>query len=169
MEKKLCRKCSLSKPLDNYYIHKQMSDGFLNICIDCTKKRIAEREKKLRLNPQWLEKERERCRKKNKSIGYKKQDHEKKKLYQLRYFEKYPEKYLATNHSQHIKVQTKGNHLHHWSYNKEHWKDVIELTVFEHNLLHRFIVYDQERMMYRDLKGELLDTKESHIELLNTL
>ena len=40
-----------------------MSDGHLNICISCTKKRISEREKKLRENPEWVEKEKERGRK----------------------------------------------------------------------------------------------------------
>ena len=31
------------------------------------------------------------------------------------------------------------------------------------------MIYDQERMMYRNINGILLDTKESHIELLNKL
>lgn len=61
-----------------------------------------------------------------------------------------------------MKPQTKGNHLHHWSYNIEHAKDVIELSIKDHATAHRFMVYDQERKMYRKLTGELLDTKEGH-------
>ena len=48
--------------------------------------------------------------------------------------------------------------------NQEDWLDVIELSVHDHHFLHRYIVYDQERMMYRDLDGVLLDSKEKHIE-----
>jgi hypothetical protein len=62
-----------------------------------------------------------------------------------------------------MKPLIKGNQLHHWSYNKEHYKDVIELTPKEHHKAHRFIVYDQERMMYRTFdKNLLLDTRERH-------
>ena len=82
--------------------------------------------------------------------------------------DKYPEKYLARNKSQRLPCK-KGNHLHHWSYNEEHYKDVIELSVSDHALLHRNMIYDQERMMYRNINGILLDTKGSHIELLNKL
>lgn len=38
---KKCRACSKEKDLAEYYKHKQMSDGHLNICKKCTKKRIA--------------------------------------------------------------------------------------------------------------------------------
>jgi hypothetical protein len=52
---------------------------------------------------------------------------------------------------------------HHWSYNEEHFKDVIWLTKKEHMKGHRFIIYDQERKMYRRIDtNELLDTKEKH-------
>ena len=63
-----------------------------------------------------------------------------------------------------MKAKTHGNNLHHWSYNDEHFKDVIELNVKDHAMVHRHIIYDQERMMYRDLDGVLLDTRERHIE-----
>ena len=66
-----------------------------------------------------------------------------------------------------LNIVVKENHLHHWSYNKEHWKDCIELSEKEHNLAHRYMIYDQERMMYRDLDGILLDTKEAHLEYLS--
>ena len=40
MEKE-CRRCFKSKPLLEYYQHKQMFDGHLNVCKECTKKRIV--------------------------------------------------------------------------------------------------------------------------------
>lgn len=58
---------------------------------------------------------------------------------------------------------------HHWSYNKEHAKDVIFLSKADHYKAHRFIIYDQERMMYRRCDTlELLDTKESHLEFIKS-
>ena len=78
-----------------------------------------------------------------------------------------PQKQLDKQSSNSLTPEIKGNNLHHWSYNEEHWKDVIELSVENHNIAHRYITYDQERMMYRNLSGILLDTKESHIEYIN--
>jgi hypothetical protein len=41
MKEKICRRCGILKPLSAYYKHGQMFDGHLNICIDCTKKRVS--------------------------------------------------------------------------------------------------------------------------------
>ncbi len=40
MEKKACRKCKKVLPIDSYYAHSRMLDGHLNICIECTKRRV---------------------------------------------------------------------------------------------------------------------------------
>src|SRR5690625_498931 len=39
---KACRKCGVEKPLADYYTHKQMADGHLNICKECVKARARE-------------------------------------------------------------------------------------------------------------------------------
>lgn len=159
---KVCFKCNIEKDIGSFYRHSQMKDGHLNKCIDCTKFDTKLRASVLVGDPYWQEKERERQRDKYYRLGYKekhKPDKEYKKIAMDKYKEKYPEKIRAKNKSQHIKVEIKGNHLHHWSYNDEHFKDIIEMTPKEHYLIHRYIKYDQERKMYRTLEGVLLDTR----------
>lgn len=171
--KKTCFKCNTEKPLSDYYKHKKMGDGHLGKCKECTKKDSEEREKLLRQNPEWIEKEKTRAREKYYRLGYKdlyKPTAQKKKEQMDKYKAKYPEKIKARSHMSNIKAQIKGNELHHWSYNEEHFKDVIELSVADHNKAHRHIVYDAERKMYRRADNNiLLDTKEAHIEFINSI
>ena len=162
---KKCNKCFLEKEVSGFY------KGQGN-CKSCAKKIVREREELLRKDPEWVEKEKERHRLKYHRLGYKdkhKPTPDEKREIIRRYKEKYPEKTLAKNASQRMPCE-KGNELHHWSYNAEHRKDVIELSVLDHNKIHRYIIYDQERMMYRRTDtNELLDTKEAHIDYFNSL
>lgn len=171
MNTKICFKCGVKKDLSEYYKHPKMSDGYLNKCKTCTKKDTKLRTDILIQNSEWKKKELERHRKKYHRLGYKekiKLNTETKKISMIKYKEKYPEKYKAKIKSQRIKKHTKTNHLHHWSYNEKHYTDVIELTEKEHNKIHRFIIYDQERFMYRRIDTmELLDTRLKHEDYIN--
>ena len=90
------------------------------------------------------------------------------KKWNAKYRKRFPEKYIAQN-SIRIYKDHDGFNNHHWSYNNEHRNDVIVLKIEDHLILHRYMIYDQERMMYRTINGILLDTKERHIEYLKTL
>lgn len=168
---KKCINCGKLKDIECYYKHKQMSDGHLNKCKECCKYQASIRESSLRAtNQEWVEKDRKRARDKYYKLGYKdkyKPSAESKREIMRRYKEKYPEKLRALNLSSNLRPKISGNQLHHWSYNIGDEKSVIELSVSNHNLAHRFMIYDQERMMYRTLSGELLDTKERHEEYIN--
>lgn len=42
---KICKKCDLPFPLSEFYVHKQMEDGHLNICKSCVRSRVTKHRK----------------------------------------------------------------------------------------------------------------------------
>lgn len=168
---KKCFKCGKEKDLSDFYVHPQMKDGHLNKCKECTKKDTKIRELKIKSTHEGIESERERHRNKYHRLNYKNKyrpSYEAKKKMMTIYKNKYPEKILAQRASSSI-APPSGLEKHHWSYNKEHYKDVLFLTNKDHNTAHRFMFYDQERMMYRALSGLLLDTREGHENYINEI
>jgi hypothetical protein len=159
---KKCKICGLEKEFNEFYSHSKAKDGLLNKCKTCAKNLSNQRYKKLSENPEFLEKERERSREKNQRLVRKKRTTDQNRKARLQYREQFPEKARAYNHSRKLqKIEDFENH--HWSYNKEHYLDCIQLSKLDHKKAHRFLIYDQERYMYRRCDTmELLDTKESH-------
>lgn len=164
MDSKKCFKCNTIKPLGEFYKHSKMHDGHLNKCKECTKSDSNKRYEYKIQDLEWLTKEQIRQREKSrgKYQTYKPTRTIKKEI-QFKYFEKYPEKLKASYASQYLEKPEIDSEKHHWSYNEQHFTDVIWLCRKWHYKAHRFIVYDQERKMYRRCdNNELLDTKLKH-------
>lgn len=162
---KVCFKCGQEKPLSDYYKHPQTVDGHFNKCKACSKKDTKVRADEKMKDPSFVESERKRHRDKYHKLNYKdahKPAAEQKKEIMRRYAERFPEMILARSSANKLPKLEKGMERHHWSYNEEHYKDVIILDIASHNTLHRFIKYDQSHLMYRDSEGNLLDTRLKH-------
>jgi len=68
--KKICKRCKETKPLSDYYKHKQMEDGHLNFCKACKRQEAKSNYAQNIQDEQWLKKERKRTRERNKRLGY---------------------------------------------------------------------------------------------------
>ena len=156
---KKCLKCGVEKDITLFYREKQSKDGRRNQCISCRK----QYNQSIMNDPDFLDRIRASRRKsaiKNRKNSVSKLTSKSSEKYRL----KYPEKIKAITAARVVKSLSEEKH--HWSYNEEHRTDVIHFTRKEHLKGHRFITYDQDKMMYRTLDGVLLDTKQKHIEYI---
>jgi len=160
---KVCRRCKNQKELSEFYKHKQMGDGHLNICKECKKSDVSKREKTLREgNSDWIEQEKIRAREKYKRLNYK----DKQKEWDL----KRPWTRTSTyrNLSRNLRIK-EGNNIHHWNYNNKYLKDVFILSTESHKKLHTFLEFDEENLIFKTKKGTPLDTKRKHREYMEEI
>ncbi len=160
---KQCIKCKDDLELEMFYKAKT-KNGYTSECKKCTKLRISKTRKENSSNPEWIKKERKRGRDKYHRLNYKQYANRSRSDYNA-HRKRFPEKYKANSAAQHISIE-QGYERHHWSYKTEHHKNIIPLSVDDHNNLHVYIIYDMEHLLYRTQSGVLLDTKEKHIEYL---
>lgn len=166
MIKKKCLECGEIKSLGLFYKKVSMADGHLNKCKDCTKKRVSANYFENMKDPDFVNRERIRSRERYRSLPKRIRDPDFKKKYQGKWLDRFPEKRMAQSVVRR-KYKLKGYQRHHWSYNEEHYLDIIHLSEKDHKKAHRFLIYDQERFMYRGVDNVLLDTKEKHLKYIN--
>ncbi len=163
-ESKKCTKCGEVKPLTSF--HKNNSrDGRNSKCALCynTAKNKAYSER-----PEM----RERIMSRTSGdvlvrIDNKKKSNKNKSKIRASYYSN-TEKKKASRATRSFYRQ-EGYELHHWSYKDEHLKDIISIPIEVHRILHTNLIYDKELLCYRTKAGELLDTKEKHIEFIGFL
>lgn len=167
---KKCKTCGIEKELNDFHRNPKYKDGVLVHCKDCVRKKALSRYRKKAENKDWREKENKRARERYYNFyknTHSKPTKEESLIAKIKWREKFPEKTKAQNKSQ--RIDSKGMNKHHWNYNKGFELDVFFLSTLQHRAVHRFMIYDQERMMYRKLNGELLDSKETCISFYNEI
>lgn len=148
----ICKTCNIEKDKSLFFKSRNNKNtGIESSCKKCRTESILKR-KEIRFSNSPEAKERFRVSVLN---GAKK------------YSKKYPEKSKAKDAARKIRNQNPLIDLHHWSYNEEHYLDVIEMNKYEHIGFHKFIKYDKEKKMYLTHDYTLLDTKEKHLEYFN--
>lgn len=157
---KTCFKCGAEKPLTEFYKHSQMADGHVNKCKTCNKKDVNDnRELK---SEYYLEYDRNRFNAAERSV--KSQIRNKARYHADEDFKESikssKEKWLVSNplkrkaqiaagnalrdgklvrkfHCEHCNTSEKKLQKHHWSYEEEHWLDIIWLCTSCHGKEHK--------------------------------
>lgn len=156
---KKCIRCGNDKELNDFYVHPQTRDGHLNKCKECCKEVADIREKKLRMNPEWCEKERLRSIEKYNCLGYKERQYSQNKL-------KVYKTGKYKNLSRDLKLSADEN-PHHWNYNLI--DDVIILDKKLHRFIHRYLVLNETTLTFETIEGNILDSKEKHLDYIEKI
>ena len=157
---KKCIRCGIDKELNDFYAHPQMQDGHLNKCKECCKEVADIREKALRKNSEdFCEKERLRSKERYHRLNYGEIQGEQKKL-------KSYINGIYKNLSRNLNLPSDKN-IHHWNYALI--EDVIILDKKFHRFIHRYLILNKETLIFTTKNGEVLDSKEKHLEFIEKI
>lgn len=138
-----------------------MADGHLNKCKDCTKKDVSVRYNSLSLNPEWIEKERARCRDKYKRLSYR------EKYFGRKSDSLCPQRKQISSMLRNQGIQTDGKEAHHWNYNRPY--SVFILSKSAHHRLHKHIKvnYDDKYVYTKD--GVRLESEQQATDYFSSI
>lgn len=159
---KVCFKCFAEKPLSDFYVHKAMADGHLNKCKDCTKKDVFRHREQNLEKVREYDRNRPNREERNKRIRESRplvfkvyldveEVKERVRTAKSKWAKSNPQKRkaqsAASNALRDGKLQRKTvcEHCllekklqkHHWSYEEQHWLDVIWLCTSCHGKEHK--------------------------------
>ena len=161
MATKICFKCGVEKDLDDFYKHPQMGDGHLNKCKECNKNDTHLDYERKSQDPSWIESERARGREKYHRLEYKDAPwNERKKTL----FWNTNEYKGLRKWAEHRIILTEMDEIHHWNYVRI--KDFFVLHRNLHAKIHKQMTVDEETGLFTTKDGELLDTKERHLNFI---
>jgi len=158
---KICRICNQFKSFDEFRKRDTMKDGHRSECKSCLSERSAKKYAINSSDPDWLEKDRTRNRELQRTYSPSLKPVQNYRQ-STRFSDRFPEKLKANSMSQGMKKPFDDAEKHHWSYNDEHWRDVIWLSMRDHRFIHRFLVYDQKQKLYCTVNGSILNSRGSH-------
>jgi len=104
---KVCRKCGEEKPINKFYKHKEMTDGYVNICKECVLKRakIYHENNKTKINKyhqKWA------IENKDKLKEYRENNPDKIKIWRNKDYLKHKESYLVRANKYYIENKEKA-------------------------------------------------------------
>ena len=153
MENKKCFKCGKILPLDSFYKHPKMKDGYLNKCKDCTKNDVSTKYFENIKDENYVEKERIRGREKYKRLNY-------SNINRIRRKGACSRKFIINNYKN---INLENMEIHHWNYNL--YNNIFILTRREHKLVHKYLTFDKESQCFIN-NNELITDKSSHRNLI---
>ena len=156
---KVCFKCFVEKPLSDFYVRKDSKDGRCGRCRECTLKRVSDyRSENIekvreydRNRPNQVQRTQQKC---ERTLKLCKEDSTFKKRVmkaKVKWIQENPKKKAAQNAANNavtygkLQKKTVCEHCnlekklqkHHWSYEEQHWLDVIWLCTFCHGKEHK--------------------------------
>lgn len=176
MDAKQCSVCHQWKAPNRFHRQAECKDGLKPACKDCSAQkdkayREANRERISRVKRAWNVRnqarrrlvhkrwrEQNRARVREVSHAWWLRNKDRANATKRRYRKKFPEKVAAWANSTNLRC-VKGKDVHHWSYKRQHWKDVFFLTPRQHVAIHDAMNYDQTTMLYRTMEGILIESR----------